>query len=337
MRTVYIVGAGCTCNYRPTNRLKLGSPLDKDFFDICNTIFLAKRDISAAFADLTEHLASLFGLELGTEKGFKAFSLETVTTILDLESREKGRRYIDSLINLICIVFDIVLEGPTSPIHNELVKRLKPSDVIISYNYDLVIDNSLMECQSVEESVYGLNFDRKYDADWKPCEDEASGIRLLKLHGSMNWLKCNRCGALLFYRGRKAVAELAYQLMDLRQSARHLTCPICQSRELRTLLIPPLLEKELYSEESRYSWFLAERSIASADRIVVIGYSLPPTDFYSEFLLRKATSGRFRSLSALRVVDKETKVIPKRFEKILHMKNSEVFCDLREYLDKTGD
>ena len=337
MKTLYIIGAGCTRNYKPSNEFGLESPLDNDFFEMCNEIILKKERLLKVFNDLVEHLNFLFGLKLGSEEKLGSFSLETVTTILDLESREKGRQYIDSLINLICIVFDIVLQGPISPIHKELAKRFQPNDTVISYNYDIVLDNSLMEVKKLEEGIYKLNFDQKHNGDWRTCENQISDIVILKLHGSMNWLKCSRCGALLFYEGRKAVAELSYQIMGLKEPTRDFNCPFCQARELRTLLIPPLLEKEMYGEEFRYLWHLAERAIVSAERIVVVGYSLPPTDFYSEFLLRKAVSRRFRDKPQLYVVDKNIEIVPERFKSILGVSECEKYNDLRKYLDDTKE
>ena len=333
MRTLYIIGAGCTRNYKPSNEFGLESPLDTDFFEICNKIFLKREDLLNVFKDLVEHLDLLFGLKLGSKNKPNSFSLETVTTILDLESREKGRHYIDSLINLICIVFDLVLKGPVSPIHKELVALLQPNDVVISYNYDIVLDNALIEVKKLEEGIYKLNFDQKHNGDWRICENQTSDIAVLKLHGSMNWLKCDRCGALLFYEGRKAVAELSYQIMGLKALTNDFNCPICQARELRTLLIPPLLEKEMYEEEFRYIWHLAERDIISADRIITIGYSLPPTDFYSEFLLRKAVSRRFRAKPQLFVVDKNIEVVSERFKSILRVEDCKKYEDLRAYLN----
>ena len=337
MKTLYIIGAGCTRNYEPSNEFELESPLDIDFFEICNKILLNKEDLRKVFNDLIEHLNFLFGLKLGSEEELDSFSLETVTTILDLESREKGRQYIDSLLNLICIVFDTVLQGPVSSIHKELATRFQPNDIAISYNYDIVLDNSLMEVKKLKEDIYKLNFDQKHNGDWRTCENQTSDIVVLKLHGSMNWLKCSRCGALLFYEGRKAVAELSYQIVRLREPTRDFNCPICQARELRTLLIPPLLEKEMYGEEFRYLWYLAERAIVSADKIVVIGYSLPPTDFYSEFLFRKAVSRRFRAEPQLYVVDKNVEVVPERFKSILRVKECKIYDNLRKYLDDTKE
>jgi NAD-dependent SIR2 family protein deacetylase len=336
MKTVYVIGAGCTRNYQPSNEFGLQSPLDNNFFEICNSIFLARKDLLDAFSDLVEHLSHLFGFELGSRKLSRSFSMETVTTILDLESREKGRRYIDSLINLICIVFDLVLKGPVSSIHKELAEHLEPDDTIISYNYDIVLDNALMDVKKLDESIYKLNFDQKHNDDWRPCENRPTDISLLKLHGSMNWLKCGRCGALLFYEGRKAVAELSYQIMKLEESTNEFNCPVCQARELSAILIPPLLEKEMYSEEFRYPWNLAEKSLISAEKIVVIGYSLPPTDFYSEFLFRQAFSRRFRSKPQLCVVDKNLGLVPKRFESVFGVSDCEKYEDLRKYLDGFG-
>lgn len=199
----------------------------------------------------------------------------------------------------------------------------------------IVLDNSLIESKNLEEGIYRLNFDQKHNGDWRPCENEPSDILLLKLHGSMNWLKCGRCGALLLYEGRKAVAELSYQNMGLRPPSNEFNCPICQARQLRTLIIPPLLEKEMYGEEFRYPWYLAERSIASADKVVIIGYSLPTTDFYSEFLLRKAISRRFRPEPQLCVVNPDISVI-ERVKSIFRVKDCQRYDNLWEFLGKNN-
>jgi NAD-dependent SIR2 family protein deacetylase len=315
----------------------LKSPVDSDFFDICNVILSKNNNLAPAFSSLTEHLKTLFGLELPSEKEKQGFSMEGVTTILNLESREKGREYIDALVNLICIVFDIVLSGPVSPIHQELAIRFQQNDSIISYNYDLAVDNALMTEKALEEGIYNLNFDQKFEVDWRQCENIQSDITLLKLHGSMNWLKCTRCGALLFYGNRKAVAELSYQTMKIRPFTTDLSCPSCLTRELKPLLISPLLEKEIYEEEFKYPWFLAEKAIVSAERIVVIGYSLPPTDFYSEFMIRKALSKRFRGKPILDVVDKNIEEISQRFEKLFGTTVRGKYKNLRDYLDRCRD
>lgn len=336
MKTTYVIGAGCTKSYQPDNEFNLSSPLDNDFFEICNKILLEKTEFRTAFSSLIDHLKMFFGLELGSSTKPEGFSMEAITTILDLEAREKkDLKYIDTLINLICIVFDVVLKGPTSQIHTELVNRFNPGDIVISYNYDITLDNALMETKNVEEGIYRLNFDRKHDGSWNPCDNSPADFSVLKLHGSLNWLKCSRCGALLYYGGRKAVSELSYQLMGLGSSSIDLKCPTCQSNELKPLLIPPLLSKELHVEELRYSWYLAEKAIQSAEKIVVIGYSLPSTDFYSEFLFRKAINQRFRGKPQLQIVDINNTGVSKRFKTIFGISECEKYTDLKDYLDKT--
>lgn len=96
---------------------------------------------------------------------------------------------------------------------------------------------------------------------------------------------------MLLHEGRKAVAELSYQIVGLRKPTNDFNCPICQARELRTLIIPPLLEKEMYDEESRYPWYLAERSTGRNDGLVAIGMVYLLQISTQNFYLGKLSAG----------------------------------------------
>jgi hypothetical protein len=59
---------------------------------------------------------------------------------------------------------------------------------------------------------------------------------------------------------------------------------------LQLNIVPPTLRKQLFgvsdNEPLRDVWTLADQSLSQAERIIVIGYSLPPTDFHAEWLMR---------------------------------------------------
>jgi hypothetical protein len=63
------------------------------------------------------------------------------------------------------------------------------------------------------------------------------------------------------------------------------------------LIVPPTLNKRLRDVPVlRRLWTLAAREVEAADEVLVWGYSLPRTDFFSEWLLRQGQTYRRRSL-----------------------------------------
>ncbi|MBP7495415.1 MAG: hypothetical protein KA771_07970 [Spirochaetales bacterium] len=99
---------------------------------------------------------------------------------------------------------------------------------------------------------------------------------LLKLHGSIDWFYCANQNCRAF--------DKAFPLLEY--SKDHY-CSECHSI-VKALIIPPVLYKN-YNEHSiiQILWNTAEREINLAEDILFWGYSLPYTDFYSNWLLRK--------------------------------------------------
>ena len=88
--------------------------------------------------------------------------------------------------------------------HNRLGSKMQKGDVILSFNYDILMDNALYSLGKLTDSGYRMNFSRtNADGQWIRVEDQPSEISLFKLHGSLNWIKCGLCGALLLYRFQK--------------------------------------------------------------------------------------------------------------------------------------
>ena len=66
------------------------------------------------------------------------------------------------------------------------------------------------------------------------------------------------------------------------------------------LIIPPLLDKQ-YNQYSfiKRLWNTAIQEVGHATEIIVWGYSIPPTDFYCEWLLRQINSYKCKSLTII--------------------------------------
>ncbi len=67
-------------------------------------------------------------------------------------------------------------------------------------------------------------------------------------------------------------------------------CANCGDKAL-PLIVPPVARKKIAEDMViRHVWGLARRKLQSAKKLVVIGFSLPPSDFYVEWMLRSSTT-----------------------------------------------
>ena len=109
-------------------------------------------------------------------------------------------------------------------------------------------------------------------------------IKILKMHGSLAWLECPKCGCLFNDYER----EIAYDVFG------DVKCPKCKTigeeedPSLRSLIITPTFMKSLDNLNIKNIWHNAFIDISEADHIVFIGYSFPDADFEMRCLLKKA-------------------------------------------------
>jgi hypothetical protein len=178
--------------------------------------------------------------------------------------------------------------------HNKLVKEMSAEDAIISFNYDCTIDHALHDSGSGKWEPHhgywlpiGKGVKKIAGEDtWRPKGQsrlkEAETIRLLKLHGALNFLVSEqppKPGVA----GRRKV-EL---------KARPYTK---QKGSLRFTIIPPESAKAYDRGIFQDLWRRAGHEIHQADTIVVIGYSFPPSDLHSSALFRVNVPTQIKNL-----------------------------------------
>jgi len=182
---------------------------------------------------------------------------------------------------------------------------------IISTNYDVVMDNALLERKPgnvnygvpIREAVYrseGLpegRFDEIHH--FKPLRESQSIIRagnipLLKLNGSLNWLYCPRCEELdvTLQQGRGELSILD-ELELGRCSSEGCTSPY------QTLLVGPSLEQRYEHRVLSDVWRRAERALEKAARLVIIGYSLPDADYLVRAMLARTFAHRSEDVTVV--------------------------------------
>ena len=116
----------------------------------------------------------------------------------------------------------------------------------------------------------------------------SKSMRLLKLHGSVDWWWAppDQTGATILREGVYGTFGNAYRMSD------QVRRDFLPGRE--RFIVPPLATKSMYFDNpiTRQLWQDAFSSLHNADRIALVGYSLPITDHMTFALLQSALDGR---------------------------------------------
>lgn len=209
------------------------------------------------------------------------------------------KRYIDMFATY------LVAQG-SKRMHNEY-KNID-SVSVISTNWDILLDSSI---QSKIDNLFPMKGVIDYccyvSSYWKDDERIKPGlemlgsggfnVKLLKLHGSLNWLQCPRC---------LRVYVDSYNKIAIDQYLHPVRCRHCdknfetlQSHELSSNVIMPTFLKNLSNPQYKLIWQNAGVELAEASKIIFIGYSLPTADFE----MRQLLSRMIRNNAEILVVD----------------------------------
>src|SRR5258706_6840358 len=161
---------------------------------------------------------------------------------------------------------------------------------IVTFNYDLCLDWTF--------HLAGLRPDYRLPNDGP---DGRGSVDVLKLHGSLNWSWCEHCGII-----PRRLSDLTNKIVQpLNDGTARLTvadfiglqtCNKCSKQFAREpVIVPPTWNKGSFSSASMKSvWGRAAKHLAEAEYIVVIGYSVPPTDHFFHYLYALGTMSATR-------------------------------------------
>lgn len=195
-------------------------------------------------------------------------------------------------------IFDLLEENlKVAPTNNHwtLLNRLFPDGTepcVISTNYDLIIDATLMFLGGSRGKDGRLpNYCCQIQTPFYREGSHRFGT-LLKLHGSLNWLYCKTCqrleiGASESKKYLTVLRRMVGPTCEQMYSADGAPCPACKTR-LRPLLVAPTHMKDYRNPHLAQVWHQAERVLREADRAVFVGYSLPEDDVEVIYLLKRA-------------------------------------------------
>jgi hypothetical protein len=326
-KIAFILGAGASVH--------CGAPLMGDFLDVANDLFWRGRvskqkesfecifDVigkmqavhSKAQLDLKNIEAIFTALELG--KVIKRVVPE-ITKPKDIEKRIVALKEVIVATLEKTISFPIIGETVGTSFQKweepkvvaprqyrkfaDMVKLLRNAkhardSTIITFNYDIALDFAL------SEKSLGPN----YVVDSNPNLDESEQVKLLKLHGSLNWASegsrkhsVKRIIPLhvdeyvtryVKSSSSQKIGETTTFSVGARLQNHFESLPQPISVDASPVIVPPSWNKADYHHALSDVWSAAADALSEAEYIFVIGYSLPDTDSFFKHLYALGSVG----------------------------------------------
>jgi hypothetical protein len=136
---------------------------------------------------------------------------------------------------------------------------------------------------------YGTHVSTLNEATGNDRSIEGGPIKLLKIHGSLNWLRCPSCNQLYVNLETK-IGITEYGLANAcKNCQRVFRTPDLETSglKLEPQIIYPTFLKDLSSVHFQRIWEYAADEISETQKLVFIGYSFPQADFEIRQLLAR--------------------------------------------------
>ena len=285
---VFILGAGAS--------KRAGAPLMDDFLDVADDltkqdfakevredfdlVFKARAELQQAHSKARLDIRNL-------ESVFAAFEMAKILELLGSLTPEEIRSLPKAMKTLIVTTLELSINLPVSDrgvrppppyerfsdLIRVLVKARRTVSVI-TLNYDLCLDYALSSLSLPVSYCLG-------------GEGDERGTKFLKLHGSMNWAQCSNCKKVVAWKlpdyfrqvGRHPWGDETSVRLKVASNMEHFKH--CGDSSVEgVFIVPPTWNKAQYHEQLGMVWRAAAKELKDAKEVYIIGFSLPPTDFF---------------------------------------------------------
>jgi NAD-dependent SIR2 family protein deacetylase len=161
---------------------------------------------------------------------------------------------------------------------------------LVSTNYDAAVERCVFDLVAKKGSKQRhLKVARRVDFGftWRDVSGNRHGhlpdasLAVFKLHGSLNWLRCETCGHVTINTTERIVSLDAWQVQNQYNS--------CECGGLlKSLLVTPSIVRNIRDPSLLAIWNAALEDLRLADQWIFIGYSLPSEDVAIRSLLLRA-------------------------------------------------
>ena len=304
---IIILGAGAST--------EAGAPTMSDFLDKADELRREgkaddfKDDFDKVFEaiSLLQPVHSKAKLDLDNiESIFAAFEMGRLIGKLGDKSKEEIEALLISIKILICKTLEMTIKYPVrdreviwpNESYNSLVRLIYKINkegrenrcTILTFNYDLALD-------------YACHFNR-YPIDYCiESETKENKIPIMKLHGSVNWLMCNKCSKIVPWYFDDFFKKFSFDRISLRESPRvnidvfskfpmsDLKCCDTNFSTFIPFIVPPTWNKTEHYHAINSVWSHAAQELSDAENIFISGYSLTETDSFFRYLFALGSVG----------------------------------------------
>jgi NAD-dependent SIR2 family protein deacetylase len=211
---------------------------------------------------------------------------------LDADNLKQFQMLLNRAIGELLLRYDYMNYTPTErQLLDEFIeplKQIKKNNNVsfITTNYDLIIDNEFIDQGITNEINYGIPY-RDVASSEIVLQKDNPRFNYFKLHGSLNWTRCEFCGHYYINPLGSILFQAFKQKID-----RDNTCTCNSSIRLKSVLIAPSLVRDIRDANLLQIWRSALEAIRTADKLIFIGYSLPGEDFAIKSIIMRGINGR---------------------------------------------
>ncbi len=293
-KTVLLLGAGASrgaLRHVTLGRRRVKAPLNGDFFDVAKVYVQGRGEHSADYKRYKRLMKTFrrdlpFGRKPTMEEAFS--SLFVAKDFPDIYTSGPGRRpqpghrtEIEDFLRLAFGILTLLDKRASCTLYDEFVMQLTAGDTIITLNYDTLLDSALVRHGWDPSAGYCLGGGNS-KVTWKrdaSCQSVGlKNVRLLKLHGSVNW----------YVKGSFSNIRQVFDKKPVRVSQPRSNEMSGHIRQI----IPPIYGKFFAHDHWRKLWGRSFRALCDSEAFVVIGCSLIDSDFHLRALISRAVTCR---------------------------------------------
>lgn len=329
MSKIFVFGAGASKEYESVKGISV--PVDKCFWGEADCIIAEaiqkngtgpqiENDRHLDYAKITGNLKTWY--KINRLQDLNKFGLEKIFSDVE-ENHPCHLKDFKRLLEWVLFYIIRSIDQNSAPTHYAFAKNmLQPGDSIITFNYDVIIDQTIMDVTQEENSKiqwhpssgYGLSFSGYINqltpslrATILPLANAVSDVLIFKLHGSLGWIVGKDDALALYLKSRNNKICLAQK--------GHLSGSF--------FIVPPLRNKQ-FPEWIEKIWRDAEECLARADQVFCIGYSFPKTDSKAVNMFKRACKDKLvniilpeidqnERIRLCEIFDNKPRFVPKTF------------------------
>jgi len=293
-KRVFVLGAGFS-HYISGNRFPLGVEL---------TEIVRKLNIPA----LNDHFQDA---EHSPDNIENILSKMELDRDISNEEKETNKKKIFIAFQKKMLVKDVLKNPETIEKSKDLIKKLfKRDDVIITLNYDLLLEHLLSKSDINMWSPCGNGYGNKIESQYVDCDDEKdnnknkNNIRILKLHGSYNFFTQKQIDTKNYSKSFDVLINGEHpDFLDMKDMFENLPHSLLtkDSKIHDSIVLPTYVKPFAQNRSFVFLWHEAIAEMKNADIITIIGYSFPKEDVMMSFLFSCPDANEFENTKKLKI------------------------------------